>query len=43
MKLGGKCLIGMGLLLFGITKWWIPAACIVGGIAAIKISDEFKL
>ena len=42
MKLMGKGLIALGLLLFGITPLYIPICCVIGGIAAIEIDKEIK-
>lgn len=42
MKIAGKVLIGLGLFLFGLVKWYIPLALIVGGIAAIDLGNNYK-
>lgn len=42
MKKAGYVLIAIGLLLFGLVKWYIPLSFIVGGIAAIDLSNNYK-
>lgn len=43
MKIGGRCLIGLGLFLFGIVEWQISISCIIGGIVAIIFSNEYHI
>lgn len=43
MRIAGHIMIGVGLLLFGLVKWFIPLSFIIGGIAAIDISNNYKL
>jgi hypothetical protein len=43
MKLGGYCLIGLGLLLTGLVTWYIPVSLLLGGVAAIIFDHEFKI
>ena len=42
MKIAGKILIGTGLFLFGLVKWYIPLCFIIGGIAAIDLDNHYK-
>ena len=42
MRIAGKVLIGLGLFLFGLVKWYIPLSFIIGGIAAIDLDNHYK-
>ena len=42
MRIAGKIMIGLGLLLFGIVDWQIPVSLFVGGACAISLDNEIK-